>query len=119
MIHISISIAMEVALNSASCYVKLGEISDCVLTGQLHPGNRLVFLQIIWVERRYSSYTALLTTACQAGFIFFFFSFLVHFTMLSFSQTHSLYSVCIRIVDACNTSGIQPDDGYFGVAETC
>jgi hypothetical protein len=66
MIHISISIAMEVALNTASYYVKLGEISDCVVTAQIHPANRLVFLQIIWVERRYSSDTALLTTACQA-----------------------------------------------------
>lgn len=74
MIHISISITVEVALNWASYYVKLGEISDCVLTGQLYPGNRLVFLQIIWVERRYSSDTALLTTACQAEFIFSFFS---------------------------------------------
>jgi len=59
-IHISISITVEVALNSASYYVILDEISDCVVTGQLHSGNRLMFLQIIWVERRYSSDTALL-----------------------------------------------------------
>ena len=71
MTHISISIAVEVALDQASYYVKLGEIADCVVTGQLHPGNRLVFLQIIWVERRCSSDTALLTTACQAEFFFF------------------------------------------------
>ena len=73
MTHISISIAVEVALNSASYYVKLGEIADCVVTGQLHTGNRLVFLQIIWVERRYSSDTAMLNTACQAEFKYFSF----------------------------------------------
>ena len=117
MIHISISIALEVALNSASYYVKLGEISDCVVSGQLHRGIRLVFLQVIWVERRYSSDTALLTIACQAEFNFF--SVLVHFTMLSVSQTHPVYSVFSWIFDVHNTSGIQPEDGYFGVAETC
>jgi len=39
--------------------------------------------------------------------------------MLSESQIHPVYSVCSRIIDAYNASSIQPEDGYFGVAETC
>ena len=87
MIHIYISIAVEAALKSASYYVKLGEISDCVVTGQLHPGNRLAFQQIIWVERRHSSDTALLTTACHAGFTFLFSFFSTFYHAVSFSDS--------------------------------
>jgi hypothetical protein len=50
MIHISISLTVEVGLNLASYYEKLHEISDFVVTGQLNSGNRFVFLQIIWAE---------------------------------------------------------------------
>jgi hypothetical protein len=39
--------------------------------------------------------------------------------MLSVSQTHPVYSVFSRIIDAWNAVGIQSDDGYFGVTETC
>jgi hypothetical protein len=80
---------VEVALISAPNYVKLDEISDCVVTGQLHSGNRLVFLQIIWVKWRYSSDTALLTTACQEE-LFFFVCFSTFYGAVSISDTPCL-----------------------------